>query len=236
MNSWIRNATTWMAITVFYFHSYGQVPSSQLSLGNQSIPSNEIMKNLHHQQIEQGKQYSYFYPAIKGHQFWGQSIYSLGSLTFEGVTYHDILLNYDIYNDLVLMAIIRKGVTANIILDNSRIDGFQMEGENFVNIRSKSGIALGIYRLAFSKNDIQLYIQTKKNLAGNTGEELKKFVTETVQLLIIDGVWHRIESKKDLLTAFAANKDITAFIQATKLKFRNDNKRESSILKVLGEL
>ncbi|MGI9542221.1 MAG: hypothetical protein ACR2MX_03120 [Cyclobacteriaceae bacterium] len=215
---------------------FGQGTSGGQSVGSEIIDFEGVFESLHHQQILQGKQYRYFYPSIKGHQYWDKAIYATGSLTFEGVIYQNILLNYDLYNDLVMIAMVRNGLTENIILDNTRIDNFMVESANFVNIRDSTEIiAPGIYRLAFDQNEVQLYIQAKKSVAGNNGrgEQLKKFVEENTFLLVMNGVVHNIENKKDLLKALETGSPVANYIKDHSLKFRNHNQIETSLLIIL---
>ncbi len=202
--------------------------------------SDQALQSLHFQQIRQGKQYHHIYPNIKGHQFWNQSIYELGTLTFEGVTYQEMLLNYDNYNNLVITTIIQNGLTRNIILDNSRIDGFQINDQIFVNIRdSTSKLIPGFYILAFQGTEAQYFIKTQKSVVGNTGrpgEPLKKFTVEQSNILLVDGEIHIVKNKKDVMEAFSKRPELVTFIRSSKLRFKQNNKMTSSLLVVLEEL
>ena len=218
------------------FNCFGQDTSSGQSVVSENLDLEVAFGGLHHQQILQGKQYSHFYPSTRGHQYWDKAIYAIGSLTFEGVTYHNILLNYDVYNDLVLISMMRNGLTENIILDNTRIQNFQLASANFVNIRdSTESIAPGIYRLAFDQNDVQLFIQAKKSVVGNNGqgEQLKKFVEDITFLLAINGAVHNIEKKRDLLKVTEIGSSLPNYIKNNNLKFRNHKQIESSLMNIL---
>jgi len=202
--------------------------------------SYQALQNLHFQQIRQGKQYHHFYPNIKGHQFWGQSIYQSGTLTFEGVTYQEVLLNYDNYNNLVITTIVQNGLTKNIILDNSRIDEFQINDQIFVNIRDSTSILIpGFYILAFQGTEVQYFIKTQKSVIGNTGrrgEPLKKFAVKESNILLVDGEIHIVKNKKDVIEAFSKRPELVTFIQSSKLRFKQNNGMTSSLLAVLEEL
>ncbi len=202
--------------------------------------SYQALQSLHFQQIRQGKQYRHFYPNIKGHQFWDQSIYQSGTLTFEGVTYQDVLLNYDNYNNLVMTTIIQNGLTRNIILDNSRIDGFQINDQIFVNIRDSTSILIpGFYILAFQGTEVQYFIKTQKSVIGNTGgrgEPLNKFAVKESNILLVDGEIHIVKNKRDVMEAFSKRPELVTFIRSSKLRFKQNNKMTSSLLAVLEEL
>jgi hypothetical protein len=221
-----------LAILLFLpFCGSGQNNSYQALQKNNSYNHTTSLESLHFQQVRQGKQYQYFYPNIKGHQYRDHPIYKIGVLTFEGSSYHDILLNYDSYNHLLVTAIVQNGLTRNIILDNSRIDGFRINNQNFVNIRdSTSLLTPGFYILVFQGTGVQYFTQTQKSVVGNTGrpgEPLKKFVAEESHILLVNGEMHIVKNKKDV---------IEAFIRSSKLRFKKNNEMTSSLLVILGEL
>jgi len=230
-----------LAILLFLpFCGSGQNNSYQALQKNNSYNYTTSLQSLHFQQIRQGKQYHYIYPAIKGHQYWDHPLYKVGVLTFEGITYQDILLNYDSYNNLVMTAIVQNGLTRNIILDNSRIDGFRINDHSFVNIRdSTSLLNPGFYILAFQGAGVQYFIKTQKSVIGNTGrpgEPLKKFTVEESNILLVDGEKHIVKNKKDVIEAFSERPQLVAFIGSSKLRFKKNNEMTSSLLVILGEL
>ena len=196
------------------------------------------MSKLHHQQLEQGIAYSYFYPSIKGHQYLFRPSYTTGSMTYEGVTYGDILLNYDIYNDLVLTTLVQNGLTVNIIVDRTRIDRFQIGSDNFVHIKEPQGVLLpGIYKLAFDSKQAQLYVRVKKNVvANNQPGMLRKFAARKSLYLTVAGVAYRIDNKRQILEVFSSNQDVAGYIKNNKLKFTTEEQIESSTLNLLEAL
>jgi len=222
------------------FCGNGQNNSFQALLKDNSYNHTTPLQSLHFQQITQGKEYRHFYPNIKGHQYWNKSIYESGTLTFEGVTYREVLLNFDSYNNLVTTTVVQNGLSKNIILDNLKIDGFRINDHNFVNIRDSTNILTpGIYILAFEGPSVQLFVNTQKKVVGNTGrpgEPLKKFAVEESNILLVDGKMHIVKNKKDVIEAFSERPQLAAFIRSSKLRFKKNNEMTSSLLVILGEL
>jgi hypothetical protein len=136
--------------------------------------------------------------------------------------------------------IVQNGLTRNIILDNSRIDGFRINDHSFVNIRDSTSILTpGIYILAFQGTGVQYFIKTQKSVIGNTGrpgEPLKKFAVEESNILLVDGEIHIVKNRKDVIEAFSERPQLAAFIRSTKLRFKKNNEMTSSLLVILGEL
>jgi hypothetical protein len=198
-----------------------------------------IFQNLQSQQLMQGKNYQYLYPGVKGHQFWGPSVYQIGTVTFEGIHYHDILLNYDAYNGLLVTPLVQNGLTKNIYLDNSRIDGFLIQNQSFVNIRdSLSGVPPGFYIVAFQENGKALYIHAAKTIQANTGrpgEPLKKFSEQQRHTLVLPGASHVVTNKKEVYEVFRGNPDIMTFIKSSRLKFKKPAEFTSNLIRILNE-
>jgi len=147
-----------------------------------------VAQKLYSQQILQGKMYDYLYPAIKGHQFFGESAFRVGTVTFEGITYKGILLKYDNYNNLLVTIIEQGGWSKLIILDNSRINSFEINDQMFINITNSTHIlGTGYYMSAYQGTDIQLFVKVEKMIVGNTGRPgdlLQKFFQKESHILV----------------------------------------------------
>lgn len=219
---------------------FGQTPVVQAMLEDDSHQLNPYLRALHFQQITQGKQYRHVYPEIKGHQFWSNPIHTLGTLTFEGNTYHPVLINFDIYNNLVTTTILQNDLTGYIIVDKSRVDRFQIGDDTFINIRdSTSVLDPGIYFQVFQGPGVEFLIQRNKTIAGNNGrpgELLRKFAIEESFILILNGKKHFVKNKKDVVKIFSDNPKILAFIKNSQLRFKQNGDMISDLTKVVEHL
>ena len=181
---------------------------------------------LHFQQVLQGVQYNHYYPTVEGNQYWIDPVYSNGSIKFEGAEYQDLLLNYDVYNQLVMTAMVQDGFIINVILDKSRIDYFSINQDQFIHIREgQSDLLPGIYRRCFEEQDVQLYALNSKDIVGNnfTGALTKKFVQHKELFLVLDGQVFKVEKKKDLRLAFSGKQGMINSIKESNLRFNKVN-------------
>jgi hypothetical protein len=89
-----------------------------------------------------GKQYSYFIPfTTGGHQFFSEPQFVTGTVTIRGVTYTDLFLNYDIYNQqLVLQYVNAIGARNQIILSEAWLESFRLDKTNFELIRTQDSL------------------------------------------------------------------------------------------------
>jgi hypothetical protein len=80
-----------------------------------------------------GRYYSFFPPlSTGGSQFFADPQFEVGSATIRGVTYTDLILNYDIYNQQLLLNYKNKTGAANlIIVSDAWLEKFSLKGIDF---------------------------------------------------------------------------------------------------------
>ena len=80
-----------------------------------------------------GKYYTFFPPLnTGGNQFFADPQFEPGSVTIRGVTYTDLLLNYDIYNQQLILKYKNNIGAANlIILSDAWLEKFSIKGIDF---------------------------------------------------------------------------------------------------------
>ena len=83
--------------------------------------------------LRSGKQYAHHYFDVSSHQFFNSALYREGSLTIKGNKYAGVLINYDIYNQLlVLQHTDYSGRTELLQLTEEFIEQFTIDGKLFV--------------------------------------------------------------------------------------------------------
>lgn len=80
-----------------------------------------------------GRSYTYFLPSgTEGNQFFTDSNFESGSLTIRGVTFDELALNYDIFNQqLLLQYKNRLAATRVIIISDAWLESFKLKGLDF---------------------------------------------------------------------------------------------------------
>jgi hypothetical protein len=112
-----------------------------------------------------GKYYTFFPPLnTGGNQFLTDRQFEVGSVTIRGVTYTDLLLNYDIYNQqLILKYKNRTGATNLIIVSDAWLESFSFGGISFEMISTPDTLKRIFQVLGTGPNRILYY--WKKNLS-----------------------------------------------------------------------
>ena len=98
---------------------------------SQSYTSSKLGLN---NQLYNGKHYSYFLPQnVDGDQFLNTKKYTEGIVWINNSQYDDLLLNYDILNqELLLNFTTKEGANQIISISKARLDSFYFEEKSFV--------------------------------------------------------------------------------------------------------
>ncbi|MFK7921867.1 MAG: hypothetical protein AB8H47_07915 [Bacteroidia bacterium] len=186
-----------------------------------------------------GKEYRHYYPRTKGKQYIAEKVILVGNLWYEGVYYEDLQLNFDIYNNLLFVAFVSKNEKLYLILNQAKIQAFEIIGMRFINLPDSSyqGLAGGIYEEAFRQGERHLFIKHKKSLTKEVDTlagTLQKFERKTSYYLVEKGVVYKIRRKKDLIHALGENSDFEQQLKENKLKLRkNRSDFEHNLLQAL---
>lgn len=80
-----------------------------------------------------GRLYTFNTPLnTSGNQYFSQRQFETGSVTLRGVTFTDLLLNYDIYNQqLIIKYKIKTGAASLITVSDAWLEAFSINGLNF---------------------------------------------------------------------------------------------------------
>lgn len=85
------------------------------------------------QELYNGRRYLYFPPLqTGGHQFLESESFSKGSVSLRGKLYTDLLLNFDIYNQQLVMRYSNQlGATEQLIVSDAWLQDFSFDGKKF---------------------------------------------------------------------------------------------------------
>jgi hypothetical protein len=89
--------------------------------------------NIADPELINGRLYTYFPPRqVDGNQYFTSPEFSPGTLTIRGKVYNDLLLNYDVYNQAVLLKYTRQTGAPQILeVSEAWLSGFSFQGKNF---------------------------------------------------------------------------------------------------------
>lgn len=145
-----------------------------------------------------GKQYTFFVPSnTGGDQFFSGPEYVTGSVTIRGVKYDYVRLNYDIYNQQVILQYVNKmGAKNQIILSDAWLESFSMNGADFELIQTQDSIRK-IFQVVGTGNYCILY-RWRKDLVmdGFVGARNHTFSLPQKEMSLLSESGRRIFTNK----------------------------------------
>jgi hypothetical protein len=121
-----------------------------------------------------GALYSFYvYPSTEGTPFYQSPAYQTGSCTIRGITYNDVDLNYDVYNQQVIYRY--KSTTGGInriVLSDAWLQSFQFMNQSFV-LLSNNDSNTTVYRVIgdefYHENRYRILYHYYKDLTISSG-------------------------------------------------------------------
>lgn len=183
---------------------------------HQSVPLHQLLKN--------GREYKHIYRLTEGHQYVGPMAMQTGELHYEGIRYPGLKMNYDVYNQLLVVILFLETKQLYTIPNPHKIQSFTLGTRQFVNFRDSSFVILpaGIYEKLNSGTKPLVLLRHQKNLIKDFDsftQNQYRFDRVSKYYVIYQGQAWPIKRKKDLLLALAEVPDITTFIKKEKLRF-----------------
>ncbi|BFP42794.1 hypothetical protein FGF1_36390 [Flavobacteriaceae bacterium GF1] len=146
------------------------------------------------------------------HQFFNSPGLELGSVTFDGQTYYDQKIKYDLFNDALLITPTDQTNALLIVLERTRTEGFSINGHPFIkvdkNVEASSG-ALGFCEIVFKKGTSMLL---KKYRKVKVDKRETRTVYQEFEQRVNFFVWHAntlypVDSKREWMLAFPNHKE-----------------------------
>ena len=115
-----------IALLILLLASVSETTAQQISFGTDDVYGSDPL-------LYNGKYFTFFYPLNAGdNQYLTSRQFEPGTVTLRGVTYTDLLLNYDIYNQQLLLECTgNPDITPVIILSDAWLETFSIKDKNF---------------------------------------------------------------------------------------------------------
>lgn len=168
-----------------------------------------------------GKMWSNKYYNVKGDQFLFSRDFLPGSLTINGNIYRNVLINYDIYNDEIL---IPKNKASIVQLNKEMVDSFSVSNGGviyrFVNAQKDSMSDIKGFVNELYKGKSILYVKYKKEIEELAVDDKYDLFYRTYRIYFLkDGQIYQLTSKHDLLKILKEdNTKIKDFMKKNRLK------------------
>lgn len=174
----------------------------------------------------------------KGHQFFGSEYGKIGEILYQGKWYTDILMNYNILENEILIIDENKENTRWIKLNKKFIDSFSfIDKENqkkssFVYTELEENAGKDFYEIVYA-GTVSFYIKHKKSVRKQIENNYKGVLYPNNQLYLKkDGQIFHFYSKSKLLDVLGNKKVLRSYISKTRLKINKKNTEDIAALLV----
>jgi len=168
--------------------------------------------------------------------------YESGTLTYEGQTYYNVNLKYDIYRDILVLNPFGESENIGINVITTKVGSFSIKDKYFVNLDKKE-LAVpefmpGYYEENKISSDFIFYIKHHKNQLKsiNEGVLLYTFKENTTFFLDLKGKVYPIKSKNDVIKLFPdQKKQINGFyLMNRELRKSDENQFMRNLMKYIN--
>jgi len=174
----------------------------------------------------------YFYPppGTSGTQYLLEEFDPHGTLTVRGITYSNLTLNYDIYNQQLIMKYQNSlGSPSLVAISDAWLDSFTL-GDKYFEIISEASNGKRIYQVLGNGNEKVMYYQNREMLIDNA-KSYKNYYFSDIRMkkyLFIEGNLTSFNTNRNFVKAFkpAVQDLIMKYIR----KNRIDVKKANSII------
>jgi len=208
----------------FYF--YGQTYSNKKDYYKwfDSIIGVESMN------LYDGVEYEEKYKTINGnHKYYKSSQFLIGDIRYDGQSYYNIEMRYDIYDDDVIVKLPNQSNFFIVSLKKGKIENFSISNRHFIKvITSKKGQIKGIstfYETIFQSELLTLFKKHKKfrNERLDKSFVYSVFKEKNEFYLYLNNQYYHLKSKKDLIHLFPKQKkEINKFYNSNKVLQNSD--------------
>ena len=222
-------------ITAFLFSLQGicQVADDSAFYSNaiKNVKANYFATIKEKAHLYNGIEYDYFGREAKGSPFLIDTMHS-GSVFYDGILYEDVLLRYDMVNDLLLLKYLRDNNTLQLV--KSKVDYFSIQQHTFINVAEddqNKNEGSGFYELLYKHKTMLVLAKRIKKLLQTTNPEDKggKFVQYDQYFIYRDDKFLPVNAANELVDIFKDKAgEIKKFIKTHQLNFKKQ--KEEAIL------
>lgn len=148
----------------------------------------------------------YFYPppGTAGTQYLLDEFDPHGTLTVRGVTYSNLALNYDIYNQQLIMKYVNTlGSSSLVAISDAWLDSFTL-GDGYFELISEASAGKRIYQVLGDGNKKVMYYQNREMLIDNA-KSYKNYYFSTIRMkkyVFTDGSITSFNTNRNFIKAF----------------------------------
>lgn len=143
------------------------------------------------------------------HRYYNTDQFKNGSIIYEGQSYFNLDLKYDIFNDQLIVRPYIESTNIQINLIKEKVDSFEIDNEKFINLKQTStNFKSGYYEEVIIGNSAVLYIKynKEKNDVIRGYSVFIEYKSHSDYLLLKDNKFTLINDKTELIKLYPDQK------------------------------
>ena len=181
-----------------------------------------------------GPEYNFYSRIISGSAYFSDAPdFVPGTVTYDGFTFKNVAMLYDLYKDVVVMQL--PGKVASVQLLSERVESFDLLGHHFIRIDPAltpggSNLAVGFYDQLYNSKS-ELLVRREKVIQNSNSAVLDTYFTPSSakMYLKINGVYKSFDNEKSMLTILEGKKkELKQYIKDKKISFK-ENKEQAMV-------
>lgn len=234
----IKPFLVFVILYALYTKGHGQSiqPDSTLSIAAQNAVDFYSTTLTEQLRVYSGTEYKdYARPFKQGHPYFATGQWSKGVVNYDGETYKDLLLLYNLVTDEVI--ILGYDNSSKIALPKNRVKHFFISGHHFLNIPQDSlfsaNISPGFYDV-LANGKASLLARRSKNIQTTVTSEIElKVYSKDHYYIKVDHSFFPVTNKKLLLEPLKSRKsEVQQYMRQNRLRFKRDP--ENTMIKVIN--
>lgn len=178
--------------------------------------------------IQNGVYYSYPYYNAIGHPFLDRKEFETASVDFRGKNYSGLSLNYDLFNQLIILSWESEGILQMSLLAPDFVSGFRLKGKHFVKADIQEGEAV-FFQLVSETPRVSCYYswyKERREIRDSGNRSIYSFSDQkSRRYLRLDGQFSRYKSNKSFIKLFpeAVRPQLKTYLHETRLQVMESN-------------
>jgi hypothetical protein len=176
------------------------------------------------------------------HKFFLTSLFKPGTIYYEGQTFYNVNMKYNIFEDLIIVRLPRTaGGEDSFQLHSEKVQGFDIDGHKFLNITSeneKSGMT-GIHEIIYETEEIKLLKNHVRKifLKRDSSYPYHEFNNPGAGYAIYsNGEYNTLQNRRDILRFFPGYENIIKdyYKDQSKLQKSDPDNFYTGLAKIIG--
>jgi hypothetical protein len=181
--------------------------------------------------IRNGVYYSYPYYNAQGHPFLFDKDFENGSVDFRGKHYDGLSINYELFNQQLILSWEADGMLQMSLLDPQFVSGFELKDLQFIKAETEEGLQ-GYFQVVAATSRISCYYgwyKDRRELHDSGNRSIFSFSEpKSRRYLYLEGQYQRYKSNKTFIRILPeeARNRVKAYVQTNSLQVMEASNEE----------